>query len=105
MEDTSDQIQQYEDANLQELGRELIPIERINENVLNHMRCLQKSISSKKVDEHDPCYRDWLLVEFTRWFQEEFFTWVNVLPCKVCGIENAGPKYTFIDDGVRVEVV
>lgn len=105
MEDTSDQIQQYENKNLQELGRRSIPLERLHENVLNQMRRMQKSISSKAIDENDPCFRDFLLVELARWFHEEFFTWVNTLPCKVCGIEQDGPKYTFIDDSVRVEVI
>lgn len=96
-------MRQYEDEHLQELGRQSIPIGRLTENVLKNMRRLQKQIPSKKINQEDPCFKDWFLVELTRWFKEEFFTWVNSLPCKVCGIETGNPKRTFIDEGVRVE--
>lgn len=106
MEDMSDQVQQYEDESLQKYGRKFIPLERLTENALKNMRSVQKKIAAKPdKKEKDPCFRDWLLVELTRWFNEEFFTWVNTLPCKVCGVEKENPKRSFVDDGVRVEVI
>lgn len=103
METISDQVQQYEDDQLQQVGRSMIPLSRLMENALNNMRRMQKCISNKSLTENDPCFRDFLLVELTRWFQEEFFTWVNTMPCKVCGVEKDHPKYTYVDGGVRVE--
>lgn len=105
LEQTSDQVQQYEDEELKSGGLQLIPLERLTENVIKNMRHLQKQISTKAITEDEPCFRDWLLVELTRWFKEEFFTWVNSLPCVVCGVEKDRPRYTFIDDDVRVEVI
>lgn len=103
IEAISDQVQQYEDECLQKLGRQMIPVERLTENAITNMRRMQKNISAKSVAENDPCFRDCLLVELVRWFKEEFFTWINTMPCKVCGIEKDQPKYTFVDNGVRVE--
>lgn len=103
MEAISDQVQQYEDPQLQKIGRDLIPLERLSENAITNMRRMQKSIASREVNEKDPCYKDCLLVELARWFKEEFFTWVNTLPCRVCGVEKDRPRHTFVDDGVRVE--
>jgi len=28
---------------------------------------------------------DFLVMELLRWFKEEFFSWVNCLPCRQCG--------------------
>lgn len=100
----SDQVQQYEDENLQTYGRSIVPLQRLNRNALKSMRMVQKKLAAKPNKEKDPCFRDWLLVELTRWFNEEFFTWVNSLPCKVCGMVKEKPKHSFVDDGVRVEV-
>lgn len=83
----------------------MIPIKRLTENAITNMRHLQKQISSKTIKEDEPCFKDWLMVELARWFKEEFFTWVNSLPCTVCGVEKDRPRYTFIDNDVRVEVM
>lgn len=108
MEHISDEVQQYEDARLQWYGLQLIPVQRLTENALKNMRAIQKRQIALPKDEsnklNDPCFRDWLLVELTKWFKEEFFTWVNSLPCKVCGSIDKKASKMKVRDGVRVEV-
>ncbi|MGH0124536.1 UNVERIFIED_CONTAM: hypothetical protein FKN15_074134 [Acipenser sinensis] len=43
---------------------------------------------------------DFLLLELLRWFKEEFFSWVNSLPCSKCGgqTQNAGGLPPSTDD-------
>lgn len=109
MEDISDEVQQYEDDRLQYCARKLIPLETLTENAIKSMRAVQKQQLQKggKKDEliKDPCFDDWLLVELTKWFNEKFFTWVNTLPCKVCGKTDSQLKRSFVEDNVRVEVI
>lgn len=98
LEHLSDQVMQYEDDRLQYYGRKLIPLETLTNNAQNAMRRVQKQ------ELKDPCFRDWLLVELVRWFNEKFFTWVDTLPCKVCANESDRARAIRIEDGVRVEV-
>lgn len=98
MEFFSDQVQQYEDDRLKYYGLKCIPLRTLTENALNGMRKVQK------MNKEDPCFRDWLLVELARWFKEQFFTWVDVLPCKVCGSNADRHRTTRIENGVRTEI-
>lgn len=100
----SDQVMQYEDDNLKALGRSVIPIETLTENALKKLRHVQKLIKSGKQKEDDPCFSDFLLVELVNWFNGDFFTWINSMPCKKCGNENVETKGGYVDQGVRVEV-
>lgn len=103
MEHFSDEVQQYEDDRLQWYGLRLIPVERLTENALQNMRAIQKRQRTEKTMT-DPCFRDWLLVELTKWFKEEFFTWVNTLPCKMCGSMAQKAMKRKIQNDIRVEV-
>lgn len=96
---------QYEDEQLQHYGKKLIPIERLTENALTKLRSIQKEIMSAKSSSNpELCLRDLILLELVKWFNEEFFTWVNSLPCKKCGNEDVPTKGGYVDNGVRVEV-
>lgn len=100
-------MQQYEDDRLQYYGRRMIPIGLLGENAIKNMRAIQKQqlSSSKNVKiNDDPSYEDWLLVELTKWFNEQFFEWVNALPCKVCGKDTSTAKSSLVENDVRVEV-
>lgn len=108
LESTSDQVQQYEDDRLQYYGRKMIPIQTLTENAMKNMRAVQKQQLSQPKDKaddiKDPSFDDWLLVELTKWFNESFFTWINKIPCKVCGREDGKASGSVIENGVRVEV-
>lgn len=106
LEDYSDCVQQYEDGRLQYYGRKVIPLESLSENAMNHMRVIQKhqskSVSGTKGTE-DPYFRDLLLGELAKWFNQHFFTWIDTLPCKICG-RSDGQKQKAVENGIRVEV-
>lgn len=98
---------QYEDDRLQYYGRRMIPIRTLSENAIKSIRTVQKQQSkqpaNKSSDIKDPSFDDWFLVELTKWFNESFFEWVNTLPCKVCGKDDAR-KGSQVENDVRVEV-
>lgn len=109
MEHFSDEVQQYEDERLQWYGLQLIPLQRLTEQALKNMRAIQKKHQLAQAKDNrnkldDPCFRDWLLVELTKWFKEEFFTWINSLPCKVCKSTDKKATKIKIRNNVRVEV-
>lgn len=105
LETSSDMVMQYEDERLLRCGRELIPIDRLNENAVKKLRLIQKEIVSKRAPiDAETCLQDLILCELVRWFNEEFFTWVNSLPCKKCGNEDVPTKGSCVENGVRVEV-
>ncbi|XP_033856060.2 peptide-N(4)-(N-acetyl-beta-glucosaminyl)asparagine amidase isoform X1 [Acipenser ruthenus] len=62
----------------------------------------QENLSeAKKVDPGSEVnVEDFLLLELLRWFKEEFFSWVNSLPCSKCGgqTQNAGGLPPSTDD-------
>lgn len=101
-------MQQYEDDRLQYYGRKMIPIQTLTENAMQNMRAVQKQQLSQPKDKDgdikDPSFEDWLLVELTKWFNESFFTWINKIPCKVCGREDGRASGSVNENGVRVEV-
>ena len=105
LEFRSDEVMQYEDDRLQYYGRRMIPIRTLIENAIKNMRAVQKhqhkQPSNKEIN--DPSFDDWLLVELTKWFNESFFEWVNTLPCKVCGKDDARTKGSQIENDIRVE--
>lgn len=105
LEFRSDEVQQYEDDRLQYYGRKMVPMATLTENALKNMRAVQKQQLSKASEVSDPSFDDWFLVELTKWFNESFFTWVNTMPCKVCGKDDAKANGSSVENGVRVEVI
>lgn len=98
-------VMQYEDEQLQSCGKKLIPIERLTENATKKLRLIQKEIHLNRTSNNpELCLRDLILCELSRWFNEEFFTWVNSLPCKKCGNEEVPTKGGYVENGIRVEV-
>lgn len=106
LEFRSDEVMQYEDDRLQYYGRRMIPIRTLTENAIKNMRAVQKQQHKQPSNNeiNDPSFDDWLLVELTKWFNESFFEWVNTLPCKVCGKDDARTKGSQIENDIRVEV-
>lgn len=106
LENKSDEVQQYEDDRLQYYGRKMIPLATLMNRAIQNMRGIQKQQkdSAKAKGIKDPCFEDWLLVELTKWFNEQFFTWVNTLPCKICNYCDTRPTSSIVENDVRVEV-
>lgn len=109
LEFRSDEVQQYEDDRLQYYGRKMIPLQTLTENAIKNMRTIQKQQSgqpkSNASEIKDPSFDDWLLVELTKWFNESFFTWIDSIPCKVCGkVDGSKAGGSLVENDVRVEV-
>lgn len=99
---------QYEDEQLLAAGRQLIPIDELTQRASESYLRIQEE-SSKAVEEgkpapKEPGIRDLILVELVAWFKNDFFEWVNCLPCKVCGSEESKLSRTVQEGDVRVEV-
>lgn len=84
IERQSDHVMQYEDAQLQALGRGLMPLERLRMQATQRMRSLQTAIKHGAYASADPCYRDMLLAELVDWFRTSFFEWIDALACPQC---------------------
>uniref|UniRef100_A0A3Q0RFA6 Peptide-N(4)-(N-acetyl-beta-glucosaminyl)asparagine amidase n=1 Tax=Amphilophus citrinellus TaxID=61819 RepID=A0A3Q0RFA6_AMPCI len=70
----------YENPELQQKARSVIPHQEL------YFASQQKL---KEANESDPeCklgVEDFLVLELLRWFKNDFFTWVDCLPCSSCG--------------------
>lgn len=99
LEDLSDHVMQYEDEKLKEFAKSIIPIDDLTYKATNKLFQMQQA----KI-EKEPCIRDILIVELTKWFNEEFFEWVNTVPCSICGREDYPEKSMRFENGNRVEV-
>ncbi|XP_005937554.1 peptide-N(4)-(N-acetyl-beta-glucosaminyl)asparagine amidase [Haplochromis burtoni] len=70
----------YENPELQQKARSLIPHQEL------YSAAQQKL---KEANESDPKCKigieDFLVLELLRWFKNDFFTWVDCLPCHLCG--------------------
>ncbi|XP_073486364.1 peptide-N(4)-(N-acetyl-beta-glucosaminyl)asparagine amidase isoform X2 [Aquarana catesbeiana] len=69
----------YERSELQQKARDQIPVSELQaraQEKLLQARCLD---SEPTISEDD-----FLMLELLRWFKEDFFHWVNSLPCSQC---------------------
>lgn len=105
LENLSDHVMQYEDFGLKEYAKTIIPIEELTSKAAENLFQIQEAISAGEVSTtKEPCIRDLLLVELTRWFNEDFFEWVNTIACKVCGRDDYPQRNQRFEGGNRVEV-
>ncbi|KFB51625.1 AGAP007390-PA-like protein [Anopheles sinensis] len=100
----SDQVMQYEDELLLVGGRSVIPIDELTARAKDKLIQWQRLLHGSANGEQEPSHEDLLLEELTAWFKADFFTWVNALPCLVCGNEKTQLVQSIVIDGVRVEV-
>uniref|UniRef100_A0A182R7C5 Peptide-N(4)-(N-acetyl-beta-glucosaminyl)asparagine amidase n=1 Tax=Anopheles funestus TaxID=62324 RepID=A0A182R7C5_ANOFN len=101
----SDQVMQYEDELLLASGKNLIPIDTLTTKAKSKLSQWKRLLgSSAATDQKEPSEEDLLLEELTAWFRSDFFTWVNALPCTVCGNEKTQLVRSTVEDGVRVEI-
>ncbi|XP_055606267.1 peptide-N(4)-(N-acetyl-beta-glucosaminyl)asparagine amidase [Uranotaenia lowii] len=101
----SDQVMQYEDKQLLESARSMVPMEKLRERAKEKLRKAQKLIKAGTYPESDePWMVDLILEELVSWFKADFFRWINTLPCSICGNEKTQQVSSGVEDGVRVEV-
>lgn len=100
----SDQVMQYEDDELLQSGRNLIPLETLRARAKEKLRRIQKMIIARTFKGEEPWMVDLILEELVGWFKADFFRWINTLPCTVCGNEKTQQVDSRVEDGVRVEV-
>ncbi|CAH2282985.1 peptide-N(4)-(N-acetyl-beta-glucosaminyl)asparagine amidase isoform X1 [Pelobates cultripes] len=85
----------YELPRLQQKALEKIPVSELK-------KAAQKKFVDAKSYEPDTIVteEDFLLLELLRWFKEDFFQWVNSLPCSLCGgpTHSKGPLTPTEDD-------
>lgn len=91
-----DSVLAYEDQELQEMTRHVVPITDLKLQAMKRMRGLQRDLKQRENEgvqvaekekmgiENDMGIEDLLLVELLAWFKNEFFTWVNTLTCSFC---------------------
>ena len=103
IEQLSDSVMQYEDAALQKSALEIMPTEKFKQNAIEKLRKLQKLIKSKEIKEDEPPLEDLILEELAAWFKNDFFTWINAMPCRVCKNDKTDAIGTRMENGVRVE--
>ncbi|CAO1321896.1 unnamed protein product [Diamesa tonsa] len=100
----SDSVMQYEDPLLVKSALEIIPVEKLKLNAIEKMRKIQKLIQRKVITDHEPPLEDLILEELAAWFKNDFFTWINNMPCRLCKNDKTQPcGSTVSQDGVRIE--
>lgn len=104
LEQLSDSVMQYEDKQLQQSALQLIPSEKLKQQALEKLRKIQKLIKSKVITEAEPPLDDLILEELAEWFKNNFFTWINAMPCRVCKNQGTDAVGTRMEHGVRIEV-
>ncbi|XP_058833758.1 peptide-N(4)-(N-acetyl-beta-glucosaminyl)asparagine amidase [Topomyia yanbarensis] len=104
LEVLSDQVMQYDDDELLQSGRDIIPLEMLRIRAKEKLRRVQKMIKSGTFDDEEPLMEDLILEELVSWFKSDFFRWINAMPCSTCGNEKTELVDNLLQDGVRVEV-
>lgn len=105
LENLSDHVMQYEDLGLKEYAKKIIPIDDLTSKAAEKLFQIQEAMTTGKASTtKEPCIRDLLLVELTKWFNEDFFEWVNTMPCEICGKEDYSQRSQRFENGNRVEV-
>lgn len=104
LEQLSDSVLQYEDQLLQSSALQIIPIEKFKQSAIEKLRKIQKLIKSNVITEDEPPLEDLILEELADWFKNDFFTWINAMPCQCCKNINTDAGGTRTENGVRIEV-
>lgn len=69
--------QSFENAELQDMAMEVLPLERLY------------SVAEERAEEEGERdnwgLQDYLIMDLLKWFKQEYFTWVNSPPCETCG--------------------
>ncbi|KAE8596730.1 hypothetical protein XENTR_v10016222 [Xenopus tropicalis] len=85
LQSNSQHVLIYEQSELQQRALQEIPVLDLK------TRAQQKLTEVKSIDSDTGVnIEDFLLLELLRWFKQDFFQWVNSLPCCLCGGETQG---------------
>ncbi|XP_069575274.1 peptide-N(4)-(N-acetyl-beta-glucosaminyl)asparagine amidase [Brachyistius frenatus] len=88
-------VMMYENPELQEKARSCIPHQELSSAAQHKL---------KEAKDADPGCKlgveDFLVLELLRWFKQDFFSWVDCLPCRRCGgsTQNAASLSPSTDD-------
>ncbi|KRT83441.1 hypothetical protein AMK59_4192 [Oryctes borbonicus] len=85
----------YDNEELQERARKLIPISQLEVNAQENLRTLQKELKKGELDDLEITIQDMLILELLNWFKNDFFTWVDSPPCENC---NGISKFSHMSD-------
>lgn len=94
----------YENPGLQQEAKRHIPQQRLTSAAENKLKEAKEADPECKLGKEE-----FLVLELLRWFKQDFFSWVDCLPCSRCGgsTQNAGSLSPSTDDlrwgGQRVE--
>ncbi|XP_014602120.1 PREDICTED: peptide-N(4)-(N-acetyl-beta-glucosaminyl)asparagine amidase [Polistes canadensis] len=90
-------VMRYEDCNLQEKARKVIPIAQLEIKTMERLRKFQKNIKHAILDKEmksDSALKedlvnsiDLFLMELLHWFKYDFFQWVDSPLCTTCSTE------------------
>ncbi|XP_040208947.1 peptide-N(4)-(N-acetyl-beta-glucosaminyl)asparagine amidase isoform X1 [Rana temporaria] len=69
----------YERSELQQKARDQIPVSELQARAQEKLLQARSLESESTINEDD-----FLMLELLRWFKEDFFHWVNSLPCSQC---------------------
>ncbi|XP_062845921.1 peptide-N(4)-(N-acetyl-beta-glucosaminyl)asparagine amidase [Trichomycterus rosablanca] len=88
-------VMMYEKSDLQQKALRCIPHEQLNS------RAKERLQQARKADPGcDLAEEDLLVMELLQWFKQDFFSWVDSLPCSQCrgNTRHAGPLTPSTDD-------
>ncbi|KAJ8020029.1 Peptide-N(4)-(N-acetyl-beta-glucosaminyl)asparagine amidase [Holothuria leucospilota] len=78
---SADHVYHYEDPQLQQKARSVIPSEELKRKASQRL----SSINQGNTDDHPLDVRDFLLLELLKWFKNRFFKWTDSPRCDMCG--------------------
>ncbi|XP_040910202.1 peptide-N(4)-(N-acetyl-beta-glucosaminyl)asparagine amidase [Toxotes jaculatrix] len=70
----------YENPELQQKARNIIPHQQLSSAAQHKLREAKEADPGCKLG-----IEDFLVLELLRWFKQDFFSWVDCLPCSRCG--------------------
>ncbi|XP_057664016.1 peptide-N(4)-(N-acetyl-beta-glucosaminyl)asparagine amidase [Diorhabda carinulata] len=74
----------YENKQVQKRILDLMPIWQLEEDAQKKLRAIHWDCKKNHLPEPNISLQDTLIHELLRWFKEDFFDWVNTLPCEFC---------------------
>ncbi|XP_075171385.1 peptide-N(4)-(N-acetyl-beta-glucosaminyl)asparagine amidase isoform X1 [Anomaloglossus baeobatrachus] len=80
LQSNAQHVVMYELAELQQKAREHVPVSELKAKAQEKLQQARSLESDTSMNEDD-----FLMLELLRWFKEQFFSWVNNLPCSRCG--------------------
>ncbi|CAG9766301.1 unnamed protein product [Ceutorhynchus assimilis] len=74
----------YNNKAVQLRAKNLIPIERLEQNATERFRLIQEHVKKNKLEEPNISIQDMMIIELLQWFKTDFFVWVDSPVCENC---------------------